>query len=248
MKSKLVIGNWKSNGSLDASQALVRAVLNGVPASVRCAVCVPYPYLSLVGGLLAGRPVSVGAQNVSEHGDGAFTGEVSARMLAEFGCRYVLVGHSERRSLLAESDESVARKAGLVLEAGMIPVVCIGETLVQREAGEVRTVLARQLDALEMVLGPSLLGNLVVAYEPVWAIGTGRTASPEQVQDVLGFVRAWFAARIEGADALDILYGGSVKPENAAELFTLPDSNGGLIGGASLKADEFLAICAAAAV
>ncbi len=248
MKSKLVIGNWKSNGSLASNKELVEAVRLGIPSSVRCAVCVPYPYLAQMAGLLTDSSLVYGAQNVSQYGDGAFTGEVSAEMLSEFGCRFVIVGHSERRTLLGESDDSVARKAGLVLDADMTPVVCIGETLAQREAGEVRTVLSRQLDALEAVLGVSRLKSLVVAYEPVWAIGTGRTATPGQVQDALGFVRAWFAARIDESAAIDILYGGSVKAENARELFNLPDADGGLIGGASLKAEEFLAICTAAAV
>ncbi|NMG04414.1 triose-phosphate isomerase [Azoarcus taiwanensis] len=246
MKSSLVIGNWKSNGSLSGNRVLLDAVASGVPAGVRCAVCVPYPYLAQVGEILEDSAIAFGSQDVSEYGYGAYTGEVNAEMLAEFGCRFVIVGHSERRSLFDESDETVARKAGAVLDANMVPVVCVGETLAQRDAGEVHSVLQQQLDALDTVRGASRLAGLVVAYEPVWAIGTGRTPTPEQVQDALGFVRAWFAARIDDADAVDVLYGGSVKAGNAAELFALPDSDGGLIGGASLVADEFVAICAAA--
>lgn len=246
MKSSLVIGNWKSNGSLDGNRALLASVRDDVPAGVRCAVCVPFPYLAQVSSLLDGSTIAFGSQDVSEYGFGAYTGEVNAEMLAEFGCRFVIVGHSERRSLFNEADETVARKAGAVLDASMVPAVCVGETLAQRDAGEVHSVLQRQLDALDAVLGVSRLSGLAVAYEPVWAIGTGRTATPEQVQDALGFIRAWFAARIDDAGAVDVLYGGSVKAGNAAELFALPDCDGGLIGGASLVADEFAAICAAA--
>lgn len=247
MKSSLVIGNWKSNGSLKGNRALLDALLSGVPAGVRSAVCVPYPYLAQVEQVLKGSAIALGSQDVSEHGFGAYTGEVNAEMLVEFGCRFVIVGHSERRGLFGESDETVARKAGAVLDVGMMPVVCVGETLAQRDAGEVHAVLQRQLDALDSVLGASRLSGLVVAYEPVWAIGTGRTPTREQVQDALGFVRAWFAARIDDSGSVDVLYGGSVKAGNAVELFALPDCDGGLIGGASLVADEFVAICAAAA-
>lgn len=247
MESSLVIGNWKANGSLSANRALLDAIAGRVPTGVRCAVCVPYPYLVQVGKALEGSAIAFGSQDVSEYGFGAFTGEVNAEMLAEFGCRFVIVGHSERRTLFGESDETVARKAGAVLDAGMAPVVCVGESLAQRDAGEVHAVLQRQLDALDSVLGASRLSGLAVAYEPVWAIGTGRTPTPEQAQDALGFIRAWFAARIDDAGSVDVLYGGSVKAGNAAELFALPDCDGGLIGGASLVADEFVAICLAAA-
>lgn len=246
MKSSLVIGNWKANGSLNANRALLEALLGGVPAGVRCAVCVPYPYLLQVREFLRAGEISFGSQDVSEFGAGAYTGEVNAGMLRELGCRFVLVGHSERRSLFGESDLAVGRKAAAVLDAGMVPVVCVGESLAQRDAGEVHAVLQRQLDALDSVLESSRLNGLVVAYEPVWAIGTGRTPTPEQAQDALGFIRDWFAARIEASEAVDVLYGGSVKAGNAAEFFALPDCDGGLIGGASLLADEFVAICSAA--
>ena len=247
MKPSLVIGNWKSNGSLSANRALLAAIVAALPVGVRSAVCVPYPYLAQVGEMLAGSGVALGAQNVSEFGAGAFTGEVSADMLVDLGCRYVIVGHSERRALLGETDDAVARKALAVLNAGMTPVVCIGETLAQRDAGAVETVLGQQLAALEPVLGASRLAELVLAYEPVWAIGTGRTATSAQVQETLAFVRGWLASRIDDAATVDILYGGSVKADNATALFALPDCDGGLIGGASLAADEFVAICAATA-
>lgn len=246
MSNKLVVGNWKMHGTAPANEALLSALVDKAPDRVEIAVCVPYPYLAQVSALLAGSPVGLGAQNVSEYESGAYTGEVAASMLREFECRYVIVGHSERRSLFAESDATVAGKAAAVLHAGMVPIVCIGETLTQRESGQVESVLKQQLDALAAVLDAQQLGGLVVAYEPVWAIGTGRSATAQQVQDALGFVRGWLQERVRSAETVKILYGGSVKAATAGELFSLPDADGGLIGGASLVAAEFLAICEAA--
>ena len=219
------------HGSLAANAALLDAL---VAAGVECAVCVPFPYLAQVAGRLRGTRIAWGAQNVSEHASGAYTGEVSAAMLGEFGCRYVLVGHSERRQLYGESDGTVAAKFAAVQGTGITPILCVGETLPEREAGRTREVVARQLDA---VLAKGAPGDAVLAYEPVWAIGTGRTATPQQAQEVHAFLRQRVTA------ATRILYGGSVKADNAAALFAMPDVDGGLIGGASLQAQDFIAIC-----
>lgn len=243
----LVVGNWKMNGSLAANRELLAQLSARVPRAVECAVCVPFPYLAQTTDLLAGSSVAIGAQNASEFEKGAYTGEVSAAMLAEFACRFVIVGHSERRTLLGEDDATVVRKAAAVSSAGLVPIVCIGESLAEREAGEVEAVITRQLDALVGHLDREALGRLVIAYEPVWAIGTGRSAAPLQVQEVLSLIRRWFGERIDRPRAVKILYGGSVKPDSAEELFRLPDSDGGLIGGASLVADDFIQICEAAA-
>ncbi len=202
-----------------------------------CAVCVPYPYLQQASERLAGTPVALGAQNVSEHAQGAYTGEVSAAMLAEFGCRYAIVGHSERRQLFGESDQRVAAKFAAARKGGLEPILCVGETLEEREAGRTEEVVGRQLQA---VLQGNDFGNAVLAYEPVWAIGTGRNATPEQAQAVHAFLRS------KVSPGTVILYGGSVKPANAAGLFAMPDIDGGLIGGASLAADDFIAILRAA--
>jgi triosephosphate isomerase len=236
MRPRLVAGNWKMHGSLAANRALLDAVAAGVQG-VECAVCVPFPYLAQAAERLKGTAIAWGAQNVSEHAQGAYTGEVSAAMLAEFGCRYVLVGHSERRQLYGETDSVAAAKFAAAMGAGLRPIFCIGETLAERDAGRSEAVVARQLDA---VLARGKFGDAVLAYEPVWAIGTGRTATPEQAQEVHGFLRK----RV--GDATRILYGGSVKAQNAAAIFAKPDVDGGLIGGASLVAADFLAICAAA--
>jgi triosephosphate isomerase len=230
-RGRLVAGNWKMHGSRASVQALLDSLLQGIPkdAKVGCAVCAPFPYLALVAERLRGSPIAWGAQNVSEHAQGAYTGEVSAAMLAEFGCRYVLVGHSERRQLYGESDAQAAAKFAAVKKAGMTPILCVGETLEERDAGQTEAVVARQLGAVEFK-------DAVLAYEPVWAIGTGRNATPEQAQAVHAFLR-----RKVSSDT-PILYGGSVKPQNAAAIFAMPDVDGGLIGGASLVAKDFLAI------
>jgi triosephosphate isomerase (TIM) len=234
-RTRLVAGNWKMHGSRASNSALLDALLKGIKGlkGVECAVCVPFPFLGEVSERLRGTPLAWGAQNVSEHAQGAYTGEVSAAMLAEFGCRYVIVGHSERRHIFGESDAQVAAKFAAVRGAGMTPILCVGETLQEREAGRTEEVVARQLDAVDFKKG-------VLAYEPVWAIGTGRNATPEQAQAVHALLRKKLSP-----DTL-ILYGGSVKPQNAAEIFAMPDVDGGLIGGASLVAKDFLDILKAA--
>ncbi|RMD79692.1 MAG: triose-phosphate isomerase [Gammaproteobacteria bacterium] len=251
MRRPLVAGNWKMHGSREGSRALVGGILEGLgqaPAA-EVAVCPPFVYLADVQEALGQGPVALGAQDLCPvPGEGAHTGEVSGQMLAEFGCRYVIVGHSERRSLYGEDDAMVARKFHAALAAGLSPILCVGERLEEREAGRTEEVVARQLDAvLDSEGGLAGLRRAVVAYEPVWAIGTGRTATPEQAQEVHAFLRARVAERDAAlAEGLRILYGGSVKPDNAAQLFAQPDVDGGLIGGASLQAGSFLAICRAA--
>lgn len=248
MRSKLVAGNWKMHGSLAANQALLARLVDAASGlRCACAVCVPYPYLAQAQAALSGSKVAWGGQNVSEHTQGAYTGEVSAAMLVEFGCRYVLVGHSERRALYAESDAVVAAKFAAALATGLTPILCVGETLGEREAGATGDVVIRQLDAVIGASGVAALSKAVVAYEPVWAIGTGKTATPQQAQDVHALIRGRVArGDASVAQGLQILYGGSVKPGNAQELFAMADIDGGLIGGASLVADDFLAICRAA--
>ncbi|KAF7963535.1 triose-phosphate isomerase [Cupriavidus sp. UYMU48A] len=230
------------HGSLAANAALLEGI-KAAPAAARLAVCAPFPYLAQCQALLNGSQVAWGAQDVSAEARGAFTGEVAASMLGEFGCTYVLVGHSERRTYHAESDAVVAAKALRALEFGIVPVICVGETLAQREAGETEAVVGRQLQAVLEALSVEQLGRVVLAYEPVWAIGSGKTASSEQAQAVHAFLRSTVSKRDAGVAArMAILYGGSVKPDNAAELFSMSDIDGGLIGGASLKSEDFLAI------
>ena len=249
MRSKLVAGNWKMHGGIAQNRVLLDMIVTGT-AGLRgadCAVCVPYPYLSQVQSLLQPTHIFWGAQNVSQHDKGAYTGEVSAAMLADFACRYVIVGHSERRALYGEDSRTVALKFRAAQGAGLTPILCVGETLEQREATVTEQVIAEQLDAAIELLGVNALVKSVLAYEPVWAIGTGKTATPQQAQDVHAFIRNRVAAHDIGvATELQILYGGSVKANNAAELFAMPDIDGGLIGGASLVADEFITICRAA--
>src|SRR6185436_13755248 len=249
MRRRLVAGNWKMHGNRAANAALLDAVLAGIGGigEVECAVCVPYPYLAQAADRLRGTPLAWGAQNVSEHAQGAYTGEVSAAMLAEHGCRYVIVGHSERRQLYGETDAQVAAKFSAVQSAGMTPIVCVGETLAERDARKTESVVQRQLEAVLSIAGGGGFANAVLAYEPVWAIGTGRNATPEQARDVHAFLRSRVAAQDAGtARELRILYGGSVKAANAAALFAMPELDGGLIGGASLVAQDFLAIGRAA--
>ncbi len=247
MRKKLVAGNWKMHGSLAENAALLAAIKPAL-ADIEAAVCVPFPYLAQAQALLAGSSIRLGAQNLSEQSKGAFTGEVSATMLNDFGCKYVIVGHSERRSLYGESDALVASKFMAAQAAGLTPILCVGESLNERESGVTEAVVGRQLDAVIKLAGVASLAESVVAYEPVWAIGTGKTASPEQAQAVHAFIRNKLAALDAAVAAqLVIQYGGSVKASNAAELMAQPDIDGGLIGGASLIADEFVAICRAAA-
>lgn len=245
MRRKLVAGNWKMHGSHTANAELLAGIHGARPFACDVAVCVPFPYLSETAVALAASEVRWGAQDCSAHEQGAYTGEVSVAMLAEFGCRYVIVGHSERRQYHAETDQLVADKAKIALGKGITPIVCVGETLAQREAGETEVVVKRQLSAVIHALG-HCAGEMVVAYEPVWAIGTGKVATPEQAQAVHALLRTQLRAATPHADAMKILYGGSMKPDNAATLMAQPDIDGGLIGGASLKAADFVAICRAA--
>ncbi|MCL2830813.1 MAG: triose-phosphate isomerase [Betaproteobacteria bacterium] len=262
MRSKIVIGNWKMHGSTSSNRTLLEALLLGLAAESEndagmsrfgatgqnvCAVCVPFPYLAQAQHMLSATPVAWGAQNLSEYPQGAYTGEVSAAMLTDFGCRYVLVGHSERRALYGESSTVVASKFVAAQNAGLIPILCVGETLAEREAGKTVEVVTAQIESVLQKAVAKYFVDALIAYEPVWAIGTGKTATPQQAQEVHAEIRnqvalldASIAARVR------ILYGGSVKAQNAAEIFAMPDIDGGLIGGASLVADEFLTICRAA--
>lgn len=243
---KLIAGNWKMNGSLEANEALLRGIAEGLeqPACA-VAVAVPAVYLAQVQGLLRGSAVQLAAQDVSAHDVGAYTGEISATMLRDFGVRYTLVGHSERRQYHGETDAVVAVKAQKALNAGITPIVCVGEMLAQREAGETEAVVRRQLAAVIHQVGPCV-SEIVVAYEPVWAIGTGKTATPEQAQQVHAVLRAQLAAATTQAAKVPVLYGGSMNASNAAELLAQPDIGGGLIGGAALKPQDFLKIIYAA--
>ena len=245
MRRKLLAGNWKMHGNHSANAELLAGISSARPFGCDVAVCAPYPYLSETAVALAGTDIRWGAQDCSAHAQGAYTGEVSVAMLAEFGCRYVIVGHSERRQYHAESDLLVAEKAKIALAKGITPIVCVGETLAQREAGETEAVVKRQLSAVIHALG-HCAGEMVVAYEPVWAIGTGKVATPEQAQAVHALLRAQLKAATPHADGMKILYGGSMKPDNAVSLLSQPDIDGGLIGGAALKAADFVAICRAA--
>lgn len=249
MRKPLVAGNWKMHGSRAENASLVSGLLDLLQPEKRAEIllCPPFPYLMETGRLLKDSGVALGAQSVCAESQGAFTGEVSAAMLKDVGCRYVLVGHSERRQLFGESDALVARKFVAAQGQGLMPVLCVGETLEEREGDQTTSVVSRQLEAVLAVTGVQALARAVIAYEPVWAIGTGRTASPEQAQEVHAMIRAKVAER-DGTigGSVRILYGGSVKASNAQELFAMPDIDGGLVGGASLKADEFARICAGA--
>lgn len=249
MRKKLLAGNWKMHGDVAENRMLLDALMAefGQVRDAGCIVCAPFPYLAQVQSVLSGSSLAWGAQNVSQYAKGAYTGEVSAHMLLDFGCSYVIVGHSERRALYGEMDAIVAAKFAAALSAGLTPILCVGETLEQREAGVTEAVIGGQLDAVLAAAGIEGIGRAIIAYEPIWAIGTGKTATPAQAQAVHAFIRGKFAALDEDmAAALIIQYGGSVKAANAAELFAQPDIDGGLIGGASLVADEFIAICRAA--
>ncbi len=250
MRQALVAGNWKMHGSRAMARALAQGVVSGATEldSVEIVLLPPFVLIPQVAGELADSAVVLGAQNVAAAAEGAYTGEVSAAMLREFGCRYALVGHSERRQLFGETDDLIARRAAAALREDLRPVICVGETQREREAGETEAVIRRQLDEVLKVLPRESVGQVVLAYEPVWAIGTGRTASPEQAQAVHATIRAHLRTACGAlADRVRIVYGGSVKPDKAAELFAMADVDGGLIGGASLRADDFLAICQCAA-
>lgn len=251
MRRPLVAGNWKMHGSRSENAQLIEGLLLGLPAQPvpEVVVCPPFPYLWEVGRQLKASDIALGAQSVCAEPIGAFTGEICAVMLKDVGCRFVIVGHSERRALYREDDALVARKFLAVQGHGMTPILCVGETLEERERGATIAVVTRQLNAVLELAGVAAMQHAVLAYEPVWAIGTGKNATPEQAQDVHAEIRRVIAARdAKIAAALRILYGGSVKAGNAREIFSMPDVDGGLIGGASLKADEFLKICAAAQI
>jgi triosephosphate isomerase len=244
MRSKVVVGNWKLNGSLAANDSLLKALLKEIPSggSAACAVCVPFTYLAQARDALRGSAIGWGSQDVSRFEKGAYTGDVSAQMVAEFGSRHAIVGHSERRAIFGETDAVVAEKYAVAKKAGLVPIFCVGETLEERQGGATDSVLARQVDAL-LEKGAQALEGGIVAYEPVWAIGTGKTATSAQAQEAHAFIRGRIAAKAKDVAArLPILYGGSVKAANAAELFAMPDVDGGLIGGASLVAEEFVSI------
>ena len=249
MRRPIVAGNWKLHGSRADNARLIEELMAQLPskASGTCIVCPPFVYLQECARILRGSSIELGAQDVCAEAQGAFTGEVSAAMLKDVGSEYVIVGHSERRLIYRESDQLVARKFAAAQSKALIPILGVGEQLAEREANRMQDVVQRQLDAVLELCGVDAFAQAVIAYEPVWAIGTGRNASPEQAQDVHAFIRARLSARsAKIAAETRILYGGSVKASNAAELFAMPDVDGGLIGGASLKADEFLAILAAA--
>ncbi len=245
MSRPLVVGNWKMHGNQQMVAGLLGAIAAGAQAlpDVGVAVCPPFPYLQQAAALLAGSPVMLGAQNLAVEASGAYTGEVSGPMLRDVGCHYVIVGHSERRTLFGEDAAQVARKFRAAAAAGLIPILCVGEQLVQRQAGETEQVIAAQIDAVLELCGPQALAGAVIAYEPVWAIGTGQVAAPDQAQAVHRFIRERVS---RGSVTPTLLYGGSVKADNAAGLFAQADVDGGLIGGASLAADQFLSICKAA--
>jgi triosephosphate isomerase len=248
MRRKLIAGNWKMNGSLAANHVLLTGIKAelGQPAC-DVAVCVPAPYLAQCQSELSGSPIAWGGQDLSVHESGAYTGEVSAGMLLDFGCEYVIVGHSERRSYHAETNELVAQKVARALKAGLTPIVCVGESLAERESGRTNAVVGQQIDAVLNAIDAAALEKIVVAYEPVWAIGTGKTATPQMAQDAHAMLRSKLAAKNSKAAAnVQILYGGSMKPDNAKELLAMQDIDGGLIGGAALKAADFLAIVRAA--
>ena len=246
MRKKLIAGNWKMNGSLALNATLLEDLRSKAHFTCELAVCVPAIYLAQTQAALAGSSIAWGAQDVSEHDSGAYTGEISTVMLRDFACRYVIVGHSERRTYHQESDEVVAAKAAQTLKSGLIPIVCVGETLQEREQGQTDAVVMRQLQPVIDALA-SWLPEIVIAYEPVWAIGTGKTATPDMAQQVHAHIRATLArVNANAANTIRILYGGSMKPDNAKELLAMADIDGGLIGGASLKAVDFLAIASAA--
>jgi triosephosphate isomerase len=249
MRQPLIAGNWKMNGSRESVFELLKGIREGMSqvTDAEVAVCPPYVFIPDVQGHLTGTKISWGGQDLSIEEKGAYTGEVSGSMLADFGCKYVIVGHSERRSYHAESDQQVAEKYKAAMDAGLKPILCVGETLEERESDATESVVERQLKAVIEHCGVASLGEGVIAYEPVWAIGTGKTATPEQAQQVHGFIRGMIAQLDSGvAEKVQILYGGSMKPSNAAELISKPDIDGGLIGGAALKAEDFLGICKAA--
>lgn len=245
MRQPLVAGNWKMNGSLSSATALIEGIKAGLGAvaTAEMVVCPPFVYISGVADMIKGSGIALGAQDVNDQESGAYTGEVAPNMLTDIGCKYVIVGHSERRSIYGESDAFIASKFAAARKAGLVPILCVGELLEEREQGITEAVVARQLDAIINLEGVAALGDAVIAYEPVWAIGTGKTATPDQAQEVHAFIRGKLAALDSSvADKVRILYGGSMNAGNAAELLAMADIDGGLIGGAALKPEDFLAI------
>jgi triosephosphate isomerase len=244
MRQSLVVGNWKMNGTLASAELLAKGIIAGLGSNnAEIAVCAPYVYLASIGELIKNTRLALGAQNVADKPSGAYTGEISAAMLSELGCKYVIVGHSERRSYYGDTNESVAARFCQAQEKGIIPILCVGETLEQREQDQTFSVINEQLDAVINLAGIASFNTAVIAYEPVWAIGTGKTATDHQAQEVHQYIRQYIAAKDQAiADKIQILYGGSAKPENAKGLFAMPDIDGGLIGGASLDAESFLKI------
>lgn len=249
MREFLIAGNWKMNGSNAANDSLISKITSGIVSDIGCKllVCPPFPYLASINSKISSSSVSIGSQNISEYKDGAYTGETSASMLKDLGCEYAIVGHSERRAIFNESNEDIAAKFIAAQSVGIFPILCVGETLEEREKGKTEEIVIRQLDTVIGVAGIDAFASAVIAYEPVWAIGTGMTATPDQAQEVHSQIRCRVAEKSSViADKIQILYGGSMKGENAAGLLSMPDIDGGLIGGASLKAEDFLAIAAAA--
>ena len=250
MRRKIVVGNWKMNGSLASNERLLKALAEKIPQalSVDIVVCAPYPYLFQAQSYLAHSPIFWGAQNVAKFESGAFTGEVSVSMLKEFGVSYVMIGHSERSTAYCESDENIATKFMMVKKAGMTPILCVGETLIEREAGMMEKVVSKQLDTIIKMYGEEIFDETVIAYEPVWAIGSDLVASPEQAQAMHQFIREKLSSNTQVIKSLKIIYGGSVNPQNALQLFAMPDVDGGLVGRASLNVSDFESICHSAEI
>ena len=250
MRRKIVVGNWKMNGSLASNEALLKTLAEKIPQTipVDIVVCAPYPFLFQTQSYLKNSPIRWGAQNVAKFESGAFTGEVSVSMLKEFGASYVIIGHSERSTAYCESDENIATKFMMVKKAGMTPILCVGETLIEREAGIMEKVVSKQLDTIIEMYGEEIFDEAVIAYEPVWAIGTDLAASPEQAQAMHQFIREKLSSNTKVVKSLKIIYGGSVNPQNALQLFSMPDVDGGLVGRASLNASDFESICHSAEI
>jgi len=250
MRRKIVVGNWKMNGSLASNEALLKALVEKIPQKISTdiVICAPYPYLFQTQSYLKNSSIRWGAQNVAKFESGAFTGEVSVSMLKEFGASYVIIGHSERSTAYCESDENIATKLMMVKEAGMTPILCVGESLIEREAGIMEKVVSKQLDTIVEMYGEDIFDETVIAYEPVWAIGSDMAASPEQAQTMHQFIREKLSPNAKVGKSLKIIYGGSVNPQNALQLFSMPDVDGGLVGRASLNASDFQSICHSAEI
>ena len=250
MRRKIVVGNWKMNGSLASNERLLKALVEKIPQaiSVDIVVCAPYPYLFQTQSYLKHSPIFWGAQNVAKYESGAFTGEVSVSMLKEFGASYAIIGHSERSTAYCESDENIATKLMMVKQAGMTPILCVGESLIEREAGIMEKVVSKQLDTIVEMYGEDIFDETIIAYEPVWAIGSDMAASPEQAQTMHQFIREKLSPNAKVGKSLKIIYGGSVNPQNALQLFSMPDVDGGLVGRASLNASDFESICHSAEI